>query len=418
MPTAPLTAAQSDRRILLADADAFYVAIARLADPEGVGEESLLIVGGSSTRGVVTSASYEARQYGVHSAMPTAQALRLCPRAVVVPVPRDLCSQKSREIREVLQRFSPVVEAASIDEFYVDMSGTQQLYREDLTETARRIRQAVIDSTELSVSIGGGTSRLIAKLAAKVAKPRRGRAGGGVHIVPPGEEAAFVSKLDLADIPMVGPKFQQRLAEYGLRTVQDALRYDVALLQQWLGQRAGRWLYDRIRGIDSAHVEGRQRAKSISHEETFFEDIKDDEDLSRELLRLAVRVASDLRRKGYSARTITVKIRDSDFTTRHASQTLDRPVSADRPILKTAQSLLRRLRRSRSAPARLLGVGLSQLVRERPAVQLSLFDQAVAGETETDKDRAIARLIDDINVKYGRDGIHRGTEVRKGTGGH
>ena len=402
----------SDRRILLADADAFYVAVARLADPDGVGTEPLLIIGGSSTRGVVTSASYEARQYGVRSAMPTAHALRLCPDAVVAPVPRELCSQKSKEIRLVLERFSPVVEPASIDEFYVDMAGTERLYRADLAATARRIREAVFETTELMVSIGGGTSRLIAKLAAKRAKPTRDALGsGGVYIVPPGEESEFVSGLQLADIPMVGPKFQHRLASHGLRTVRDALRHDVTVLQQWFGRRTGRWLHDRIRGIDSGRVETKPRAKSISHEETFSRDIDDDHHLSRELLRLAVRVASDVRRKGYRARTITVKIRDSDFTTRQASETLSETVSADRPILKTAQQLLARLRKSRRSPSRLLGVALSQLVREREARQLSIFDQAEAATFETNKDRAVAHLIDDINVKFGRQGIRRGAEV-------
>ena len=414
MTTSPPSQAHSGRRILLADADAFYVAVARLADPDGVGKESFLIVGGSSTRGVVTSASYEARQLGVHSAMPTARALRLCPQAVVVPVPRDLCSRKSREIREVLERFSPVVEPASIDEFYVDMSGTEQLYAEDLTATARRMCHAVLEATGLSISIGGGTSRLVAKLAAKKAKPRRETDGGGVYVVPPGEEAAFVSKLKLAEIPMIGPKFQDRLAERGLRAVSEALRHDVTVLQQWFGKRTGRWLYDRIRGVDSGQVEeSRPRSKSMSHEETFSEDVNSDENLGRELLRLALRVAADVRRSGYRARTVTVKIRDWDFNTRQASETLSEPVSADRPVLETAQGLLKRLRRKRRVPARLVGVALSQLVREQAPVQLSMFDLPIAPATETEKDRAITDVVDDINAKFGRRGIRRGAEVGK-----
>ncbi len=413
MATSPPAQAHSGRRILLADADAFYVAVARLADPDGVGKEPLLIVGGSSTRGVVTSASYEARQFGVRSAMPTARALRLCPQAVVVPVPRDLCSRKSREIREVLERFSPVVEPASIDEFYVDMSGTEQLYAEDLTATARRICHTVLEVTGLSISIGGGTSRLVAKLAAKKAKPRRETDGGGVYVVPPGEEAAFVSKLALAEIPMIGPTFQDRLAERGLHTVCDALPHDVAVLQGWFGKRTGGWLYDRIRGVDSGHIEGRPRSKSMSHEETFIEDIESDEALGRELLRLALRVAADVRRCGYRTRTVTVKIRDWDFNTRQASETLSEPVSADRPVLETAQGLLKRLRRKRRVPARLLGVALSQLVREQAPVQLSMFDQPIAPATETEKDRAITHVVDDINAKFGRQGIRRGAEVGK-----
>src|SRR5213079_197420 len=157
-----------DRRILLVDADAFYVAVARLVDPDGVGKAPLVIVGGSAERrGVVTSASYEARAYGVHSAMPMARAIRLCPGATVVPVPWEACARKSREIGAVLRRFTPVVEQASSDEFYLDLSGTEQLYGgEPLAATARRMRDAVMAETSLSLSIGGGTSKFVAKLAA------------------------------------------------------------------------------------------------------------------------------------------------------------------------------------------------------------------------------------------------------------
>jgi DNA polymerase-4 len=413
MPTTERVQPAGPRRILLADADAFYVAVARLADPDGAGQEPLLIVGGSSKRGVVTSASYATRKYGVRSAMPTGQALRLCPKAVVVPVPRDMLSQKSREIRAALQDFSPVVEPASIDEFYVDLTGTERLYTESLADTAARIRQRVREKTKLAVSIGGGTSRLIAKLAAEEAKRRSDREILGVYIVPPGKEAAFVSGLNLADIPMIGPKFQERLAKYGLHTVRDALPYNIDVLQGWFGKRTARWLYNRIRGIDSGLVDGHVRSKSISHEETFLEDLSKDEDLNRELLRLAVHVAADMRRQGFLTRTVTVKLRDSDFKTRQAGHTFPEPVSADRPIVETAQQLLKRLRRARRTSARLLGVAVSQLVKERDLSQLTLFEESSEGDLETDHDRAVAKLVDTINVKFGRRGIRRGSEVRK-----
>src|SRR2546430_9415170 len=166
----------------------FYVAVARLADPEGAGKARFLIVGGSpEQRGVVTSASYEARAFGVHSAMPMARAVRLCPAATVVPVPWEACAQKSREIGAALRRFTPVVEQASSDEFYLDLSGTEELYgQEPLAATARRMRDAVIAETSLSLSIGGGTSKFVAKLAAGLAQPRPGQAADGVHVVGPG----------------------------------------------------------------------------------------------------------------------------------------------------------------------------------------------------------------------------------------
>jgi DNA polymerase-4 len=413
MPTNAPHSSTPERRILLADADAFYVSVARLVDPDGAGKEPLLIVGGSSNRGVVTSASYETRKFGVRSAMPTAHALRLCPKAVVVPVPRDVCSQKSREIRETLEGLAPVVEPASIDEFYLDLTGTERLLHETLSETAARIRRVVRESTQLGVSIGGGTSRLIAKLAAEEAKRRPDREQMGVFIVPPGEEATFMGGLHLADIPMIGPKFQERLARYGLRTVRDALPHDVEILQGWLGKRAGRWLYNRIRGIDGGTVEARVRSKSLSHEETFFEDLATNEALHQEVLRLAVRVAADMRKKGFLARTVTVKIRDSDFKTRQSSHTFPEPISADRPIVDTAHHLLDKLRRARRTSARLLGVAVSQMVKARDLAQLSLFDASSEGDLETDHDRAVARVVDDINKKFGRRGIRRASEVRK-----
>ena len=185
------------RRILLVDCDMYFVQVARLEDPEGAGRIQLLLVGGSREgRGVITSADYSARAFGVRSGMPTAQALRLCPQATVVPVPRDACARISGEIRSVLERFAPIVESASIDEFYLDLSGTETLYRgEPLAATAERIRVAVKDETQISVSIGGGTQRMVAKLAAGRAKP------AGVRIVPAGGEAEFMRGFELADIP-------------------------------------------------------------------------------------------------------------------------------------------------------------------------------------------------------------------------
>ncbi|MDH5642612.1 MAG: DNA polymerase IV, partial [Gemmatimonadota bacterium] len=378
-------ATDESSRILLADADAFYVAVARLEDPDGAGKEPLLIVGGSKQRGVVTSASYEARAFGVRSAMPTSQALRLCPKAVLVPVSRKACAERSRAIQSVLNRFTPVVEPASIDEFYLDMSGTEKLYREPLAQTARTIRDTVYAETEMYVSIGGGTSKVVAKIAAKEAKPRREVRDPGVYIVQPGEEIEFMSKLQLADIPLVGPKFQESLARYGLRTVQDTLKHEESTLCDWFGKRTGRWLYRRIRGLDESRVHGRQPAKSLSHEETFAEDICTTEDLERELVKMAVRVAADLRKQSYRARTFSVKLKDSNFRVSQASHTLSEPVSADRPIVETARMLFRRLRKKDTSPIRLMGVGASQLTGADQLRQMALFDDSGAVETDADR---------------------------------
>ena len=395
------------RRILLADADAFFVAVARMVDPDGAGKAPLLIVGGTrESRGVVCSASYEARKFGVRSAMPIARALRLCPDAMCVPVPRRACSEKSREIRAVLERYAPVVEGASIDEWYLDLGGTEALYgNEPLAVTAARMRDAVIEATSLSVSIGGGTSKLVAKLAVERAKPKPGSGATGVLVVPAGDEGRFLESFDLADIPFIGPRFQERLATLGMRRVPDVLQYDLDTLAQWLGPREAGWLFDRVRGIDPSDVEAHGESKSISRDETFPADIADDDELARELLALVTRAATDLRADGLTARTITVRVRDFDFKSRQASRTLDAPVISDRVIWQVARALLSKLRKARRVPARLIGVGLSSLTADAAADQLTLFERADTSVAETDRDRLLARAIDRVRSKFGDSGI-------------
>jgi DNA polymerase-4 len=395
------------RRILHADADAFFVSVARLVDPAGAGAEPLLIVGGAAdSRGVVTSASYETRKFGVRSGMPTAQALRLCPDALCVPVPGSACSDKSREIRRALERLTPVVEPASIDEFYIDLTGTERLYKyAPLSRTAIEIRNTVLEETGIAVSIGGGTSRLVAKLASKRAKPHRG-SSTGVLIIEPGEEQAFLAELQLSDIPGIGPRFQERLAVKGLRSVRDALALSAEELTEWLGDRGGQWLYRKVRGMDSAPVAERARSKSMSHERTFATDLYDDAAIDKELQRLALRLSADLRAKGLKARTITVKLRDADFTTRQASRTLSSAVSSDSSICDTARKLTAKLRKRRNLGVRLLGVAVSRFDDgETDAAQLSLLDLDLQSE------EPLLRAVDDINEKFGRHCIVRASTV-------
>jgi DNA polymerase IV len=394
------------RRILLVDADAFFVAVARMVDPEGAGKAPLLIVGGApGSRGVVCSASYETRKFGVRSAMPISRALRLCPDAMCVPVPGAACRRKHREIRAVLERFAPVVQAASIDEWYLDLGGTEALYdHATLAEVARRIRDAVVTDTGLTVSIGGGTSKLVAKLAVERAKPKYGATG--VHVVPAGEELAFMRQLELRDIPGIGPKTTIRLAERGLRRVEDVLALDHAGLARLVGPADAEWLAARSRGEDEAEVEERDDAKSISRDETFSADIDDDLVLEGELTELIGRAAAELRSEGLTARTVTVRIRDMDFTTRQASRTVEEALSSDRAIFTVARALLRKLRKARRVPARLLGMSLSNFTPPAPK-QLALFESMVP-PLETKKDVDVARAMDAVRARFGRDAIAPG----------
>jgi DNA polymerase-4 len=399
------------RRILLADADAFFVAVARALDPEGAGRAALLIVGGSrESRGVVCSASYETRKFGVRSAMPIARALRLCPDAMCVPVPMKACGQKSAEIRKLLHRFAPIVEGASIDEWYLDLCGTEGVYHhEPLAATAERIRAAVHEATGLTLSIGGGTNKLIAKMAVPRAKP------DGVLIVEPGAEEAFVRSCTLAEIPLVGPKFQARLAARGLITVEDVFPYDVAMLRRKgaLSAREATWLWKRVHGVDDSGVAHREVNRGLSRDETFGKDLHDDNDIERELLRLVTRAAADMRGDGLTARTVAVRLRDWDFRTRGAQRTLPEPVVSDRVILRVARELLATLRKARRVPARLVGVRLSGLGAARAEDQFELFTTSPPRDPssppdptgETDRDRGLARAIDRVRGKFGAKSI-------------
>jgi DNA polymerase-4 len=389
-------------RILLADCDSYFVRCAMLADPEGAGRSELVIVGGrADARGVVTSASYAARKFGVHAGMPMATAVRLCPRAVFVPVPGEMVSRKHHEVRAVLDDFAPVVEAASVDEFYLDMTGTEMLYRgESLDDTARRIQQAVMDRTGISISIGGATGRTLAKMAASVNKPF------GVHIVPPGGEADFMARFELADIPGVGPALAESLRRRGATMVRDLANIDLPTLVSWLGDSRAEWLHRLSRGEDFGRVSARGGPqKSVSHERTFSKDVADPEELETRLLMLAVDTGASLRAENLRGRTVTVRVRYADFTDKSASRTVPDPIESDRAIYTVARELLRGLLKKRAGGVRLLGVGMSKLVGEdEEGEELVLFADAPDGP-ETERDRKIAQASDRLRGKFGKQAI-------------
>ncbi len=401
--------AEPTRRILHADADAFFVAVARMADPDGAGKAELLIVGGRpGGRGVVCSASYATRAFGVRSAMPIDQALRLCPDALCVPVPRHACSTTSRAIAAVLARFTPVVEGASIDEWYLDLTGTEALYQhEPLTETARRIRDTVHAETGMWLSLGGATSKLVAKLAAERAKPRPTTGGTGVRIVADGDEAVFMREFALAEIPGVGPKLQERLKTLGMTRVDDVLPHDRATLSRWLGRRPAEWLWHRVRGVHHAKVEPRAAAKQMSKETTFSRDVDDSAAIGAVLRSLVAKVAHEMRGDRIGARTVTVKLKDADFTTRLASRTVEEPIESDRAIADIAVGLLQKLRAARRAPARLVGVSLGNFRPARDAEQLGLFGAPAA--VERAQDRAVSRAMDRVRERFGSEAIRTGS---------
>ena len=288
-----------------------------------------------------------------------------------------------------------MVQAASVDEFYLDLTGTERLFApETLEDTAWRIREEVLARTGISVSLGGGTRRVIAKLAATRAKP------AGVHVVARGNEQDFLDPLRLAELPGVGPALVESLEKKGLITVAEARAVQPEWLKRWFGARRGEWLHRRIHGIDGSPVDPHEQRKSISSERTFFEDLHRDDDLDQRLLELSTSVGSTLRKKALRARTITVKLRDHDFTTRQHSRTLPEPVESNQAIVVVARTLLRELRADRRVPARLLGVGLSGLSGSSRSTQLPLFDDP-GGLQETERDRSLSRVVDRLSDRFG-----------------
>jgi DNA polymerase-4 len=346
--------------------------------------------------------------------MPMSRAARLCPQALCVPVPRELCSQKSEEIVAVLQRFAPDVESASPDEAYLDLTTTMEtVYRgRSLEDVAHMIRTAVERETGIRISMGGATNKLVAKLAVELAKPRAGTGGNGVYVVAPGDEAKFVARLTLAEFPGVGPKFQEELARCGWRDVKDVIDVPLEELERRLGARSGAWVHDIIRGIDDSVVEQREEPKSMGREETFTRDLMDDATLEREMLQLVDRVTSDLRDSGYAARTVTVKIKDTDFTLRSAARTLDEPVTTYHAMAPVAKELLRQLRKKRRVAARLIGVSASHLTHIGAEGQLMLFEEGGSGR-ETGRQRDLAAAMDSVRSRYGREALKLGVPPRE-----
>ncbi|MEX2583917.1 MAG: DNA polymerase IV [Gemmatimonadota bacterium] len=384
------------RRILHVDVDAMFVQCAVIAAPERLAGVELILVGGSPTgRGVVTSASYGCRAFGVRSAMPMATAIRLCPEATIVRVPGPMIRTKSRELGAAIADWSPIAVMASVDEAYLDLTGTETLYRDEpLIDTARRIQADIKRRTDLDVSIGGGSNKLVAKLATSFAKP------AGVFVVEPGGEEEFVARLQIGDLIGVGPAMEEGLRRRGIVSMAALRALEVETMTSWWGADRARWLWRRCRGIDDSAIRTEEATKSVSSETTFRRDSGDVRDLERALLSRVVDAAASLRKQGLFARTITVRLRDSDFRDRSRSRTLAEPVQTDRVIFAVARELLTDLRRQRLTPARLIGVALTGLADTAEGEQRTLLD--LAPPLEAERDRKLSEAVDRIRGKHGR----------------
>jgi DNA polymerase IV len=348
--------------ILHADMDAFYASVEQRDDPSLKGRP--VVVGGAGNRGVVAAASYEARRFGIHSAMPMVRARRLCPDLVVVPSRFDVYRQVSAEVMAVFRDVTPLVEPLSLDEAFLDVGGATRLFGAPV-EIAKRIRRDVRERTDLAVSIGVAPTKFLAKLLSGKAKP-----DGLLHLRAD-EMAAYLAPLPVSDLWGAGPKTVERLADYGFRTIGQLADCDLRTLTRVVGEAQGQHLHRLAQGRDERRVIPHEPAKSVSAETTFDEDVDDPEHLERVLMRLSEKVAYRLRQGGLSGRTITIKVRFASFDTVTRSVTLDRPTDRTRDVSSHAIELYQSLRLER-VRVRLLGVGVSNLADGGAARQLTL----------------------------------------------
>lgn len=352
------------------DMDAFYAAVEELDHPELRGKP--VIVAGPAPRGVVATASYEARRFGIRSGMPTIKAQRLCPQGIFLPPRFDRYEEVARQIRTVLQRYSPLLEPVSLDEAFLDLTGTELLHGPP-EKVAEEIHKRIPMETGLSCSVGLGPNKLLAKMASDSAKP------GGLRIVRPEEVQSFLDPLPVEKLWGVGPKTAARLAEKGVRTVRDLREVPLSLLRSWFGQKGGEGLWCLARGIDEDPVVPVREAKSISHEITYPSDLFDAGEIAAEVRRLAFLVADRLHEGKLLAQIVQIKVRFSDFTTLTRQTKLPEPT--DHPVLLATEAagLLSRVHIPPGQGVRLLGVAAAGLV---PAhfQPLHLFADAKLGE--------------------------------------
>ncbi|MFC7430405.1 MULTISPECIES: DNA polymerase IV [unclassified Agrococcus] len=340
----------SSATILHVDLDAFFATASLIARPDLRGLP--VVIGHDSSRSVVTAATYEARRYGVHSAMPMGRALQLCPNAVILEPDFALYQRLSHQTMAILDDFSPSVERLGIDEAFVDVAGARRLLG-GAVAIGTRIRERVQAETGLVASVGASSTKFIAKLASGRAKP------DGLLVVPADEVVAFLHPQPVGALWGVGERTQERLERYGLRTVADVAHTAEQTLVEWFGQATGRHLHALAWARDVRAVHERPRERSMGHNHTFGRDVTDRDDLRSEILRLGTGVGRRLRAAGAVGRTVTLRVRFHDFRTITRSRTLPDPTDVTRVVVETAWALLDEL--DDPTPVRLLGVQMSQL---------------------------------------------------------
>ena len=393
----PAGADDTGTRILHVDMDAFYAAVEVLDDPSLRGLP--LIIGAPDGRSVVSSASYEARRYGVRSAMPVSQALRLCPTARIVMPHFHRYQEVSRQVMAIFESFTPLVEPLSVDEAFLDVQGVRRLWGSP-GRIAELVRERVQAEVGITCSVGVAATKHVAKMASTISKP------DGMLVVPAARTLEFLSPRPVRAMWGVGPKAAEALESRGIRTIGDIHTAPPGMLDRAVGAALGARLIQLARGEDARTVETERIEKSVGHEETFEHDILDRPFLRAELLRLADRVASRLRRAGWEASTVSIKIRFDDFRTLNRSQTLAEPTAVGQRIGEAAQALFELI--DRRDPIRLVGVRAEKL---QPAGGGGM------GLWDDDEDwRRVEGAVDSAVARFGSATITRARHIGRGDG--
>lgn len=379
--------------IIHLDMDAFYPAVEKLDNPELEGQP--VIVGGSSKRGVVSSASYEARKFGVHSAQPIAKALKLCPEGVFLPVRMDRYREMSGRIFEIFKRFTPLVEPLSIDEAFLDITGTERLLG-DPVYVAKKIKSTVFNETGLTVSAGVAPSKFIAKIASDMDKP------DGLTVVSHDKINDFLDPLPVSKMWGVGKVTLEKLGRYNIKTFFDLRTFSLETLERAFGKN-GQRMHSLAMGIDDRSVETEHEIKSIGHESTFSEDIHDIDTAEEKILALAIKTGKRMRNNNVTGKTVTLKVKYSDFKQVTRSQSLDLQTDDGMIIYQKAKGLLGKTDIG-TKPVRLLGVSMSGLEQGRVNGQLSLFLK----DDKTKKAKSLNKAIDSLQDKFGLESIQPG----------
>jgi DNA polymerase-4 len=381
------------RHIVHIDLDSFFVSVERKFNPELIGKA--VIIGGSAERGVVASCSYEARKYGVHSAMPTRQALKLCPHAIVLHGTHGRYSEASREVTKIIHDSVPLYQKTSVDEFYIDLTGMERFY--DCYQIASNLRQKVIRETGLPISFGMASGKTVAKMATNQAKPN------GELFIKHGEELQFLAPLNIGKIPGLGESTCQKLYQYGIEKIGDLQKTNIRFLEAVFG-KAGRYLWEKAHGIDDSEIVPYSDRKSISIEHTFHNNINDQRTLETILVSMTEELSGKLRRENKLSSCMAIKIRYANFETHTQQQKI--PLTAAEHILIPGVKNLLKMAWNQHRPIRLIGVRLSNLCTG--SYQINLFE-------DNEERIRLYQAMDKINFKFGDKTVCRAAGMEIGT---